>query len=195
MSISQVSKGPPYPHAHAVTSQTCPQSSPNLSYLNPDGPPDCASWTLRQCAAVCRKHSPCRHVHKGKQLCLPCAGMNLWVGPGVQLLTAENCRAACAQWHAEVKMSTWVWTVDFNGERAFFFFLNKRHFITSSPSSRRFCQTVLLKEPFTPPPPAKLTGTTLIFCLHHEKDCLKATPYCCRADSLHNHARTLDGSA
>lgn len=50
-------------------------------------------WTLRQCAAVCRKHSPCRHVHKGKRLRLPCAGMNLWAGPGSQLQTAENCRA------------------------------------------------------------------------------------------------------
>lgn len=50
------------------------------------------------------------------------------------------------------------------------------------------------QEPLTPPPAANLSGTALIFRLHREKDCLMATPYCYRADSLRNHARTPDGS-
>lgn len=65
--------------------------------------------------------------------------------------------------------------------------------MTSSPSSKRFCQTYS-QESLTPPPAADLSDTALIFRLYREKECLKATPYCYRADSLHNHARTPDGS-
>lgn len=102
----------------------------------------------------------------------------------------KNCRAACVQRPATRGKNV---RVGYHSGFLFLFWNKMGNVMTSSPSSRRFCQAYS-QEPLTPPPAADLSDTALIFRLYREKECLKATPYCYRADSLHNHARTPDGS-
>lgn len=189
MSISQVSKGPPHPHAHAVTSQTCPHP-PALVLPKSWRPPDCASGRSSSALQCVGSTPPADMCTKVSGFAFRVQAWTCGWGQGCNCWRQKTAASMCTTAATEINMSKWVTTVGLNGQRAFVCFV-----FTSSTSTRRFRQTVLLTETLTPPPPANLSGAALIFRLHREKDCLKATPYCCRADSLHNHARTLEGPA
>ena len=176
MSISQVSKGPPYPHAHALTSQTCPPPTKRLSYLNPDRPPDCAcgrSASALQCVGS-----------------TPPAGMCTKVSGFAFLVQAWTCgrgqgrsfRQQKTAGHNRSHRSKNV-MVGWLGKGLLFVSLNKKDILfryqqAPGESVRLSCS----QEPFTPPPPANFE-VLLLYSVSFVIECWR--PHLAAAELTH----------
>lgn len=162
-------KGPPYPHAHAVTSQTCPTLPlKRLSYLNPEGSPDCASGrsgSALQCvgstppADMCTKVSGFAFLVQART-CGWGQGCNRWR----HKTTGQHVHSGS---HASKNVKV-AFHGGFEWGKAFcfvcFIFFNKMdilfHHHQAPGDSVRVSYS---QELLTLPPPTILSGTALIF--------------------------------